>query len=90
MSSFSFGACTVTRSMNLVFALEPLTPYYLTHRCCLGGKKAEHEQAVSRQSSTEFGGASGAAVDGGLSRFFSDGSTSMTGLEMQPWWQVET
>ncbi|CAN0024162.1 unnamed protein product, partial [Ectocarpus sp. 8 AP-2014] len=40
------------------------------------------------QSSTIFGGVSGAAVDGQLSRFFSDGSTTMTSLETQPWWQV--
>lgn len=76
--------------MSLVSVLEPLTFYHLICQCCLGGKKAEHEQAVSRQSSTVFGGASGAAVDGGSSRFFSDGSTSMTDLEMQPWWQVCT
>ena len=35
-----------------------------------------------------FGGVSGAAVDGKLSRFFSDGSTTMTNLETEPWWQV--
>lgn len=50
--------------------------------------QAKHEQAVSRQSSTAFGGVSGAAVDGKPSRFFSDGSTTMTALEEEPWWQV--
>ena len=50
--------------------------------------QAKHEQAVSRQSSTSFGGVSGAAVDGKPSRFFSDGSTTMTALEEEPWWQV--
>lgn len=35
-----------------------------------------------------FGGVSGAAVDGKPSRFFSDGSTTMTSLETEPWWQV--
>ncbi|CAM9210897.1 unnamed protein product [Ectocarpus sp. 13 AM-2016] len=54
----------------------------------VGENVAKHEQAVSRQSSTIFGGVSGAAVDGQLSRFFSDGSTMMTSLETQPWWQV--
>lgn len=35
-----------------------------------------------------FGGVSGAAVDGKLSRFFSDGSTTMTSLDTEPWWQA--
>lgn len=35
-----------------------------------------------------FGGVSGAAVDGKPSRFFSDGSTTMTSLEAEPWWQA--
>ncbi|CAM9804617.1 unnamed protein product, partial [Scytosiphon promiscuus] len=54
----------------------------------VGENVAKHEQAVSRQSSTMFGGVSGAAVDGKLSRFFSDGSTTMTSLETEPWWQA--
>lgn len=50
--------------------------------------QAQHEQAVTRQSSTMFGGVSSRAVDGKPGRFFSDGSTTMTELETEPWWEV--
>ncbi|CAM9190144.1 unnamed protein product [Choristocarpus tenellus] len=54
----------------------------------VGENLAIHEQAVTRQSSTLFNGVSTNAVDGGLSRFFSGRSTSLTDYEVNPWWQV--
>ncbi|CAM9188184.1 unnamed protein product, partial [Discosporangium mesarthrocarpum] len=54
----------------------------------VGENLALHEQAVTHQSSTLYKGVSANAADGGTSRFFSDGSTSITNFEVDPWWQI--
>ena len=57
----------------------------------LGENLALHKN--TSQSSTQFGGVSGRAVDGNVGGHFSAGSVTHTGdrasVDPQPWWQVD-
>ncbi|MCK5828940.1 MAG: discoidin domain-containing protein [Methylococcales bacterium] len=44
---------------------------------------------TASQSSTAYGGSAGRAIDGNISGHYGDASTTHTGYENNPWWQVD-